>query len=184
MRVRLVASALCLVLAAVAALAAADARSWRDAAGRADGRSPATRVPGDPVGGFLALDDDLAFRRAVRAYIAAEYIPFGVNDNDSWAAARARSAAALAVVAERSEPRLASRAHDLLGVLAANDFSVDQALERFRSAIVADPTNVNAKRNLETLLRAIAAVGVRIPPGGFGPGGRRGTGFSPPGTGY
>jgi hypothetical protein len=182
--VRLVGAALCLVLASVAAFAAADARSWRDAAGRADGRSPATRIPGDPVGGFLALDDELAFRRAVRAYVAAEYIPFGVDENDSRAAARARAAGELAAVAERSEPRLASRAHDLLGVSAANDFSVDQALERFRSAIVADPTNVNAKRNLETLLRAIAAVVRIVPPGGFGPGGRRGAGFSPPGTGY
>lgn len=184
MRVRLVAAALCLVLASVAALAAADARSWRDAAGRADGRSPATRIPGNPLGGFLGLDDDLAFRRAVRAYLAAEYIPFGINENDSRAAARARAAAGLAAVAERGEPHLASRSHDLLGVLAANEFSVDQALERFRSAIVADPRNVNAKRNLEMLLRVIAPVLARIPPGGIGPGGRRGAGSSPPGTGY
>ena len=158
MSAKLVATALCLAVAAVAALGAADARSWRDAADREDGRSPATRLPDDPVGRFLALDDDLAFRRAVRAFAAAEYIPFGPNQSDSRASALARAAGALAAVVESGEPRLASRANDLLGVLAAERGSVDLALGRFQSAIVADPTNVNAKRNLEKLLRILVVV--------------------------
>jgi hypothetical protein len=184
MRAKLVATALCLAVAAVAALGAADARSWRDAADREDGRSPETRLPDDPVGSFLALDDDLAFRRAIRAFAAAEHIPFGPNASDSRASALARAAGSLAVVAESGEPRLASRANDLLGVLAAEEGGVDGALGRFQSAIVADPANVNAKRNLEKLLRILVVVGVRIPPGGRAPGGLGGAGSSPPGTGY
>jgi hypothetical protein len=185
MRASLVAIALCVALSAVAALGAADARSWREAAGRPDGRDPETRLSRDPVGRFLGLDDDLAFRRAVRAYAAAEYIPFGADENDSRASARARAAGALAVVAERGEPRLASRANDLLGVVAATNGVVDVALAQFQAAIVADPTNVNAKRNLEKLLRLLVFVGYRIPPpGARGPGGRGGAGYSPPGTGY
>ncbi len=184
MRAKLVATALCLALAAVAALGAADARSWRDAADRDDGQSPTTRLPDDPVGGFLGLDDDLAFRRAIRALTAAEYIPSGPNESDSRASARARAAGSLAAVAENGAPRLASRAHDLLGVLAAAEGSVDGALSRFQSAIVADPTNVNAKRNLEKLLRILVVVDIRIPPGGRAPGGPGGAGSSPPGTGY
>jgi len=184
MKARLAATALCLALATVAALGVADARSWRDAAGRQDGRSPDIRLPEDPVGGFLGLEDDLAFRRAVRAFTAAEYIPFGLDANDSRASARARAAGALAAVTESAEPRLASRANDLLGVLAATEGSVDVALGRFQAAIVADPTNVNAKRNLEMLLRILVVAPIRVPPGGRGPGGLRGTGSSPPGTGY
>ena len=184
MRAKLVATALCVALAVVAALGAADARSWRDAADRADGRIPATRLLDDPVGQFLGLDDDLAFRRAVRAFAAAEYIPFGLDGNESRASARARAAGSLAAVAESGTPGLASRANDLLGVLAATDGSVDAALGRFQSAIVADPTNVNAKRNLEKLLRILVVVGIRIPPGGRAPGGLGGAGSSPPGTGY
>jgi len=183
-RAKLVATALCLALAVVAALGAADARSWRDAADRADGRIPATRLPDDPVGRFLGHDDDLAFRRAVRAFTAAEYIPFGFGGNESRANARARAAGSLAAVAENGTPGLASRANDLLGVLAATDGIVDAALGRFQSAIVADPTNVNAKRNLEKLLRILVVVGIRIPPGGRAPGGLSGAGSSPPGTGY
>ena len=185
MRAPLVAALLCVVLGVVAALGAADARSWREAADRPDGRSPETHLSGDPVGRFLGLDDDLAFRRAVRSYAAAEYIPSGANEDDSRAGARARAAGALAVVAEQGEPRLASRANDLLGVLAATNGVVDEALGRFQAAIVADPTNVNAKRNLEKLLRLLVFVGYRIPPpGARGPGGRGGAGYSPPGTGY
>ena len=185
MRATLVAVLLCVVAGVAAALVAADARSWRDAAGRPDGRSPETRVPGDPVGRFVALDDDLAFRRAIRALAAAEYIPSGANEDDSRVAARARAAGALAVVAERGEPRLASRANDLLGVIAATNGIVDVALGRFQAAIVADPTNVNAKRNLEKLLRLLVVIPFRIrPPGALGPGGGAGAGFSPPGTGY
>ena len=185
MRATLVAVALCVVLGVVAALGAVDAQSWREAAGRRGGQSPGARLPRDPVGQFLGLDDDLAFRRAVRAYAAAEYIPFGPNVDDSRASARARAAGALAVVAERGEPRLASRANDLLGVLAATNGAVDLALARFQAAILADPTNVNAKRNLERLLRVLVFFGYRIPPpGGRGPGGLGGAGFSPPGTGY
>ena len=71
----LVAAAACVALAAVAALGALDARSWRDAAGRVDGRVPATRLPGDPVGRALGLEDDLAYRRALRAFAAAPALP-------------------------------------------------------------------------------------------------------------
>jgi hypothetical protein len=185
MRWMLVAAAACVAFAAVAALASLDARSWRDAAGRDDGRPPATRLPADPVGRTLGLEDDLAFRRALRAFAAAPVPRPGAFDNGEAASrAVARATVALAVAAESGDPRLVSRANDLLGVLAVRSGAVDAALGRFQDAIHADAQNVNAKRNLETLVRILVDFGIRSgATAGSGRGGR-GAGASPPGTGY
>jgi len=171
MRWMLVAAAACVALAAVAVVGALDARSWRDAARRDDGRVPATRLPADPVGRALGLEDDLAYRRALRAFAAAR--------------AGARATAVVAVAAESGDPRLVSRANDLLGVLAVRSGAVDAALGRFQDAIHADAQNVNAKRNLETLVRILVDFGIRSGATvGSGSRGGRGAGASLPGTGY
>ena len=185
MRARLLATAACLVVAAVAALGAADAGRWRDAVDDVRGREPVAKLPGDPVGRVAAIEDDLAYRRALRNFVVAEHVPWGFDNGELRATVRTRAAGALATVAENGEPRLASRANDLLGVLAATDGAVDTARDRFQAAILADPTNVNAKRNLETLLRVLDPFARRPGPvSGSGPRGGRGAGSSAPGTGY
>jgi hypothetical protein len=181
----LVAAAACVALAAVAAVGALDARSWRDAARRDDGRVPATRLPADPVGRALGLEDDLAYRRALRAFAAAPRATRGFYNGEAAARAVARATAGVAVAAESGDPRLVSRANDLLGVLAVRSGAVDAALGRFQDAIHADAENVNAKRNLETLVRILVDFGIRSgATAGSGPRGGRGAGASLPGTGY
>ena len=187
MRWMLVAAAACVALAAVAVVGALDARSWRDAARRDDGRVPATRLPADPVGRALGLEDDLAYRRALRAFAAAPALraPRGFDNGEAAARAVARATAVVAVAAESGDPRLVSRANDLLGVLAVRSFAVDAALGRFQDAIHADAQNVNAKRNLERLVRILVDFGIRSgATAGSGPRGGRGAGASPAGTGY
>ena len=89
------------------------------------------------------------------------------------------------MAAESGDPRLVSRANDLLGILAVRSFAVDAALGRFQDAIHADAQNVNAKRNLETLVRILVDFGIRSgATAGSGPRGGRGAGASRPGTGY
>ena len=180
------AAAVFVALAVVVALGAVDARGWPDAAARPDGRPPATRLPGDPVGWALELEDDLAFRRALRAFAAVPRATQGFDNGEAGARANAHAAAALAVVAESDDPRLVSRANDLLGLLAVRAGAVDAALGRFQDAIHADPRNVNAKRNLETLVRALVDFNERTgATAGSGPQAGRAAGAgSPPGTGY
>lgn len=185
MRWMLIAAAACVTLAAVAVVGALDARSWRDAARRDDGRVPATRLPADPVGRALGLEDDLAYRRALRAFAAAPRPTRRFDNGESAARAVARATAAVAVAAESGDPRLVSRANDLLGLLAVRSGAVDAALGRFQDAIHADAQNVNAKRNLETLVRILVDFGIRSgATAGSGPRGGPGAGASLPGTGY
>ena len=113
-------------------------------------------------------------------------------------ATRARAAAEVQLVdAERRNiGRAASLAANLLGVLEFDDSvrratnapaPVERSLAEFENAVRADPANVDAKYNLELLLRSLQAKGVR--PGqtsgvGNAPGGHQGAGSSPPGRGY
>lgn len=208
MRYRVAAAAVLAAVAVLCALGALDALGWRDAV--PDEELPSARLPDDPVGRALELEDDVAFRRAVRAFRAAEnarsgFDPdtgFDFDNGERHARARAIAAGALGGVATDGEARLASRAHDLLGVLAVgagpgSPFAIrtgpglplfgpaEAALASFRAAIAADGSNTAAKENLELLLRRGVARGVRPAPGG-GPGSRggRGAGASPPGFGY
>ena len=181
----LAAAGVCLAVAALAALGALDAWSWRDAASRPDGRPPSALLPGDPVGRVVELEDDLAYRRAVSELAVAERLPTGFDNGERRARALARVVGELGTAAASDDPRLASRANDLLGVLVLRDGALPVALARFEAAVRGDPQNTNAKRNLETVLRALAAVDIRLGPmAGAGPQGRRGAGSSPPGTGY
>ena len=201
MRYRVAAAAILAAVAVVAALGAIDALGWRGAV--PDGEAPSSLLPGDPVAHALGLEDDAAFARAARAFRAADGAPRGFDNGNRRARARAVAAGALAGVAAEGDARLASQAHDLLGVLAAvagkgsPPFAVrtglglapfepvEAARASFLAAIAADGANRAAKENLELLLRHGGTRGVRRAPGG-GPGSRggRGAGASAPGFGY
>jgi hypothetical protein len=184
-------------LAVVAAIASVDASAWDDALDRGDAaytRAPhrarwdaRTRVPGDPVGRALQLDEEVAFRRALRAFVVAERTPRGLDNGERRAEARAAAAGALVALAAGDDKRLASRAYDLLGVLAATGDSIDneQAFASFEAAVRADGANADAKYNLELLIRRTRASDLRRGAGGgSGPRGGRGAGAADAGSGY
>jgi len=197
-----------LVAVSVAAVAAAvvmaaiahDARSWRDALRSGDAtyaRAPArarwaadTWLPGDPVGRAIGASRDVDLRRAVQLYVAAIETRRGFDAGETRSRARSAAEGALAAVAAEGSPAAASQANDLLGVLQARGprTTADElAASSFRAAVRADPSNLDAKLNLELALRRLRATQVRRGPGtgtGARGTGRRGAGSGTPGRGY
>jgi hypothetical protein len=201
---RLAVAAALVVLTAVLGVVTHDLLAWRSALSDGDTRfrtSPAAAgwsasawFPGDPAGRLLALGDDLALRRAVRAFVVAELTPRGFDNGEHRSRVRAAAEASLTDAAARGSGSQASQADNLLGVLVAAAGRVtggvtadDRARDAFESAVRADPANGDAKYNLELLLRRSRATGTRHGPGsGSGPRGtgRRGAGAGTPGRGY
>ena len=192
------------LLAVVLALAAHDAVSWRSTLRRGDARLASTPanarwrasplLPGDPARAFLALGDDLALRHAVRAFLVAEATPRGYDNGATQTRVRSGAEIVLADLAAHGAAARASQAGDLLGVLVAKAGRVaggvtadDRARAAFEAAVRRDPSNVDAKYNLELLLRRTKATTTRQGPGS-GSGalghGRRGAGSGTPGRGY
>ena len=192
------------LVAIVLALAAHDALSWRSALSRGDQRlatapaharwRAATLLPGDPARALLALGDDLALRRAVRAYLVAEATPYGFDNGVNQTRVRSGAEIVLSDLAAGGSASAASQAGDLLGVLVVKAGRVtggvtadDRARSAFEAAVRRDPSNTDAKYNLELLLRRTKATSTRQGPGS-GSGalahGRRGAGAGTPGRGY
>jgi len=201
---RWLAVAVLVVLAIVLALGAHDALSWRSALSRGDRRlatAPAsarwrasTVLPGDPARALLALGDDLALRRAVRAFLVAEATPYGFDNGVNQTRVRSAAEIVLSDLAANGTAADASQAGDLLGVLVVKAGRVtggitadDRARSAFEAAVRRDPANTDAKYNLELLLRRTKATSTRQGPGS-GSGalahGRRGAGAGTPGRGY
>jgi hypothetical protein len=162
------AAAVCLCAAAVAALLATDVRAWESAfrAGDAEAVAHPTEprtadeiLPFHVARNLLAVDDDLALRRALVLFHSG-YTGIPSRDQSSAGTeARAEAEAALerAVRVEGDGSR-ASIAANLLGVLELVDAAagvgqsaatVDRAIVEFQNAIHLDPTNDDAKANLE-----------------------------------
>jgi len=201
---RWTAVAVLVVLAVVLALAAHDALSWRSALSRGDVRlvrAPAdarwrasTLLPGDPTRTVLSLGDDLALRRAVRSFLVAEATPYGFDNGVTQTSVRSGAEVVLSDLAARGSAAAGSQAGDLLGVLVEKGGRVtggvtadDRARAAFEAAIRRDASNVDAKYNLELLLRRTKATTTRQGPGS-GSGslghGQRGAGAGTPGRGY
>jgi hypothetical protein len=191
-------------LAVVLGVAAHDALAWRSALSRDDARlasapgsaqwRASTLLPGDPARALLALGDDLVLRHAVRAFLVAEATPRGFDNGVNQTRVRSGAEIVLSDLAARGSAANASQAGDLLGVLVAKAGRVaggvtadDRARAAFEAAVRRDPSNVDAKYNLELLLRRTKATTTRQGPGS-GAGalahGRRGAGAGTPGSGY
>ena len=195
MRALRVVPALVLVaLAVVVALLAADVRAWQQVL-EGNRLTASTRLPGDPAARMLAIRDDVQARRAVALFRATASVHGRLDNALGVTAARANAETALAAVA-RGHGARASQAATLLGVLAFGDLArgggrdssqAETAVGDFENAIRADPSDANAKYDLELLLRTLAARGVRTGPGagsGTGATGRKGAGSGTPGQGY
>ena len=149
-----------------------------------------TWLPGDPGGRAMGVPRDVSLRRAVQLYVAAIETGRGFDAGETRSRARSAAESALAAVAAGSSPVAASQANDLLGVLEAlgpRETADELAAASFRAAVRADPSNLDAKLNLELALRRLRATQVRHGPGtgsGARGTGRRGAGSGTPGRGY
>jgi hypothetical protein len=178
-----------LVLAVLVLLVMANVHRWDGALTRGDARfvaappdlSQTSGLPAPPPArwkvptGFtaditerlLGLRDDMAFRRALALYLAVnpnpnEQVQF--QDDPELPAKRIRAQQALTAVSKNDpDPRIRSRATNMLGILArTGPTPVDPNEQRnqilttialFKSAIKLDPDNADAKLNLELVLQ-------------------------------
>lgn len=202
---RLVLAFAAAVAAVFLALFAADMRTWRetmradDVRFRADASSfphwrASTTLPSGWSERLLGVGDDRALREAIASFRLA-HARGDVTSALQRRKQRGEAEAALAAVVANGDRRQASRASNLLGILAFTDATtgrstaapVDRSLAAFQNAVRLDPENVAAKANLELLLRLLEARGQRIgqnPSSGTRGGGRRGAGGGVPGRGY
>jgi hypothetical protein len=187
--IRAVAALAALVAAGLLVAISIDVGRWEHARGR-----PPTLV-GHVAEGLLGTRTHLQLRKAVAAFVVAENTPYGYDNGATQARVRALAQGQLATVASTGDAPTASQADDLLGVLAWGSLNAptgvldpaDQAVAAFTSAARLQPSNVDAKFNLELALRALQAHGQRAGPNaGTGPRatGHRGAGAGLPGEGY
>jgi len=201
---------LCLAVAVLLTLVAIDVARW-DQAFRSDDVRYRTN-PDDPTlwsidalaplglaGRLLAVDDDVQFRLALRALRGAHLDDPTTFISDPRVALKRNEAQARleAVVANDDRPSRRSRAAGLLGVLGLARFVTEtqnqeallsSTVANFRRAIDLDPTNDEAKVDLELAYqrgRGVqineSASGENPSPGGSG---SKGAGAGQAGSGY
>ncbi len=198
----------CLVVAVAFFALAIDAGRWRSVLQADDVRfrtspeaedlwQPAQTLPKGAAGAILGVRDDVRFREALRMFRLSR-LDEGPTSDPRLALARSDARARLQEIAGgNGDRRLRSRAMGLLGVLSfvgalsdARDQAVhlQDAVATYQSAIDLDPTNDEAKANLELALQRGRGVqpsesggGANPSPGGSG---AKGAGAGEPGSGY
>ena len=164
--------ALAAVLGVAALALAHDVHAWRGAVASGDARfaaHPATAaweastwLPHGLAPRVLAIDDDLDLRRAERAFAAVDRTPRGLDGGRRAAQERASAEVALADIVAGGSPPQASRAGNLLGILAGStQTGPETAIATFDAAVRADLANTHAKHNLELVLRRLRVIGIR-----------------------
>lgn len=150
-------------------------------------------LPGDPGVRLLGVGDDVDSRQAMALFALIDPSRTDIR-TPQQEAIRGQVQLEVTLLAQKgARARLHSRHLNLLGVLAmarqtTSGPEVDQMLSRalgsFQSAIEVDPTNLDAKRNLEILLRRPEAV--TLPPNSPFQGGAQGrfSGQGRSGSGY
>lgn len=203
---RIVLAVVALALALFAVLVAVDVGRWHDRIGADDrsaaqaplapiGYAPSTIVPFDPARTLLGVDDDVALRRAIRAFVVARHTGEGFDNGDERSRRVEAAQAALEQVVLTGSPRQVSSADVLLGVLEFSTASAppgvadpaEQSANAFTEAARLDPSNAAAKFDLELVLRVLAPVGTRPgsnPSAGDKGHGTHGAGAGLPGSGF
>jgi hypothetical protein len=150
-------------------------------------------LPGDPGVRLLGVGDDVASRKGIALFALVDPSRIQITTPEREAL-RGRAQLEVTLLAQQGgRARLHSRHLNLLGVLTMARLTtsgpeVDQMLSRalgsFQNAIEVDPTNLDAKRNLEILLRRPEAV--TLPPNNPFQGGAQGrfSGQGRAGSGY
>ncbi len=170
-RILIVAAAACATLTVVLVLLARDVDRWETtmraadvaaaASGSSGGAAPEVEetLPFSAARGLLGLGDDVDFRRAVALFRRAYPRDEEFQRSPDGGAARIRAETALASVIRTDGNRTrASVASNLLGILtvvdaanAATAGAIDRSVVEFQNAIRLDPSNAEAKANLELL---------------------------------
>jgi hypothetical protein len=206
--VPLVAAVVCAALAVGLALVAVDAARWRNALPAGDVRyrvapedenlwAPGELAPRGVTKKAIGVEDDLEFRSAVRA-MRESRLDEPILTDPELALKRTEAQARLeAIVTGDMDPVRRSRAANLLGALGLARLGSDSqdraativsVLANLRLALELDPSNDDAKYNLELALARSSGVELAEAGGGANPapGGRgiKGAGAGDPGTGY
>ena len=164
-----------IAVAAFLTVLAADVLSWRGHIEHADFRAGLgrtniwradTRLPRDPAGKLLEVDDDVRFRTALQLFRLGNPRRPARNQHDLNL--RLAADARLADVAELNPSMtLRSRAAMLRGLLALEtargeplraETSLRRALTELRTAIKLDDRNTDAKYDLELVMRLLRTV--------------------------
>jgi hypothetical protein len=200
------ATVVALAAGVVALLLAVDVGRWQSTLSRDDVRfvaaptrtdlwQPKEVVPFHAARRLLGLGDDLFYRKTLRSFWLArpDMNPFMQTNADQI---RSEALVSLAqFVRQSNDPARRGQAANLLGVMGLGLATTDNQAQRlrflqfasraFRGALTADPTNEDAKFNLELTLRLLK----RLPTGtgggsahGFGRSG--GAALATPGSGY
>ena len=187
-------AALCALGAAVLMLLAVDAHTWKTTVARDDLRfralpahrdlwTPTTILPGDPASELIGTGSTMQYRHALQYfwYSRVGGDPQTRLDTPTLRANTQDRLQTLISTAPNSSER--SAAANLLGVLVVTAPALDsdknaikqilvRAREYFQQSIALDPANVDAKQNLELVLRI-----QRPGRGKLGRDARRGIGF-------
>jgi hypothetical protein len=201
--VRVTGAAVCVVVAAVLLLLAVDAHAWQTRMTADDLRfranpldrklwQPDQYAPFGLARRLLGIDDDLAYRRAVREFRAGR--PTELSFSPLTTAHRAQAQIALTNIGRNDpNPLRASDEENLLGVLgfalATQDTSqsrtfLNNSVTAFRTAIDRDPQNEDALWNLEYALGQIKGSNPQEAGGRDRLGQRGQAGLKDPGRGY
>jgi hypothetical protein len=205
---RVAALVACFVLGAAFLVVASDVLRWDETLRDDDVRwvvapeeeglwQPTEVVPYGIAGEALAVDDDVAYRRALRALrLSRPHVP-SLSDPAVVLVRNEATARLTGIVQSGAPAERRSRAANLLGVLSFADSLYDQenrrrllesATSRFRQSIDLDPENGEAKHNLELTLARSEAVELSESGGGASPlpggQGAKGAGTGDPGSGY
>ena len=208
-RIGLVGGALvCVALAGILVLLAADVWRWGDAIAADDVRyraapnaddlwDPGGLVPLAAARNSLAIDDDLAFRRALREMRLGELEDTSSFDTEVLIHRAEAQTQLEAIAAGEGDPVRRSRAMALVGViLLATPVTTSEeqraaltaAIKHLQTAIELDPENEEAKFNLEFALRrrgvGLSASGGSLPNPSGSPNTSRGAATGSPGSGY
>ena len=205
-----VGATICLVLALAIGLLALDVTRSRDALAYGDVQyriSPerlglwraSTIVPSDPAISIIGTEDDVELRRAVRSVRLARLDDPTVSVSDPEIALLRNDAQARldALVAGDTDTKTKSRAAGLLGVIGLSRLGsetqdrvalLSATVANLQLAIALDPTNHDAKYNLELALQRSRGVELTEGAGGQNPSpggsGSSGAGAGDPGSGY
>jgi hypothetical protein len=208
-RTALIAGAVaCLAFAALFFVLAADVARWRDSIAGGDVRyrvspgatdlwTPDVLAPAGGVEKLLGLEDDIEFRRAIRALRLASLEDPTVSD-PQIALRRNEAQARLEAIATRGgDPVRRSRAAGLLGVLGLARLQsesqdrlalLQSTVANLAFAIGLDPENDDAKFNLELALQQGRGLRLDEAASGGSPraggAGSEGAGAGEPGTGF
>jgi hypothetical protein len=202
---RLASILVALAAAVVLVLFARDVRAWPAAVARDDVRAeagsnrtltwrPSTVLPGSWSQSLLGLQPDRRLRLAIQRFRQTYDLPPGFDGGLAGVKARDAAEAALGAAAQDNDPRRASQALDLLGLLLFGDASAGagsgaatRAVGDLEQAVSVDGNDEAAKANLELVLRLLQPKGSRAgsaAAGGPRSTGHHGAGSGTPGGGY